>query len=675
MALAMDTGPRGVGRGLRPRLLVLVWLVSLVFVLLAWRLYTLQVLRGEELTTKGRRNFVQRVRVPHDRGIIFDRHGRILVDNRPSLDVQIIPAFLGSSNDAERSLTELSAIVGLTPDELGAVRTSVKARRGLGLFQPFLVKRDLDAEQVEAIEAERSLFRLDGVDIIEGRRRTFPHGSLAAHLLGYVNEIDARALERERARGNPESYEIGDIVGRDGIERTYELALRGHDGFEKIVVDAKGRRMQGEYVNLLLGEHRWQEPTPGHNLFLTLDLDLQQTAEDAFDGQAGAVVALDPHNGEILALASVPAFDANLVSGVLAAAAKERLDADPLKPWVNRAIAGQYAPGSTFKVVTALAALTERAAGPHERVLCPGSFKMGRHTWRCHRDAGHGQVDLRTALKVSCDTYFYTMAARLGIEPIATMGHLLGLGQPSGIALRGEQPGLMPDTRFHDRVDQATGGYQRGMAVNTAIGQGAVLVTPLQLALLYAAIANGGTVYQPQLVHRVETADFRVTQRSVPQPQSVPNMPFAINETVVGVEPSITTRATPRASSALGVRAAYLRAVQEGLEAVTGEPGGTAYWRRSRKVPMAGKTGTSQVVRLGKNRLKTEAMGFFERDHAWFVGYAPLSNPQIVVAVLNEHAGHGGSQAAPIAVRVIDAFFALSQQRAARAAIGEVNGE
>ena len=650
--------PRDLVRLLRPRLIGAVWLLGGLFLILTYRLYTLQILRGEELSSRGRRNFVQRVEIPHDRGIIFDRHGRILVDNRPSLDAQVVPAFLGKGAAARHTLERLAQLVGLNAEESAALFETVKQHSGLSAFKPILVKRDLDAQQVEAVEAERGIFHLDGVDIREGRRRTYPYGTLAAHLLGYVNEIDPKALETERARDNPLNYESGDMTGRDGLERTYEEELRGVDGYEQIVVDAKGRRVRDTYIESLLGSLQKIAPQPGHNIFLTLDLELQQRAEEVFSGKAGAAVVLDVHTGAILAMVSKPAYDPNLVSGALAKETKQSLDADPLTPWLNRAIAGQYAPGSTFKVVTALAGLHAHVLNPKETVFCPGHFSLGRYTWRCHKDTGHGPVDLRAAIQKSCDTYFYTMGNRMGLDAMALQARLLGLGEKTGVPLRGERAGLVPDEAYHNRLE----GYSRGMAINTAIGQGALLVTPLQLARSYAAVANNGQVLAPQLVERVESADFRVLHRFVPEGHT------DVSQEVHGQGPSLLATAQTNVLRSLDTPESFMKLVQAGLAAVVGEPGGTAYSKRSQKVAIAGKTGTAQVVHLGTSRQTVDATDYFARDHAWFAAYAPVEDPRIAVVVLNEHAGHGGAMAAPIAVDIIEAFFDLQERRLESAA-------
>jgi penicillin-binding protein 2 len=628
-----------------------------------YRFYTLQIMRGEELTSRGRRNFVQKVEIPHDRGIIYDRYGQILVDNRPSIDVQVIPAFLGKGQNMVNTLARLFDLVGLENEARETLMTLIKSRVGLNIFKPIVVKRDLDPQQIEAIEAERSIFRLDGVDIIEGRKRTYPYGVLAAHLLGYVNEIDAAALNQEKAQGNPLQYEQGDVIGREGMERSYEMELRGVDGYQQIVVDAKGRRVRDTYIESLQGFLGKVDPQPGHNVFLSIDLELQKSAEEAFNAEAGAVVVVDARTGAILAMVSKPSYNPNLVSGSLAKEVKQKLDEDPLTPWIDRAIYGQYAPGSTFKVATALAAL-RRHTHPKDAVFCPGRFNLGKHVWRCWNDRGHGSVDLKNALKASCDVYFYTVGNRLGLDLIAEGARMLGLGSRTGIPLRGEKPGLIPDEAFHNRVDASSGGYQKGMAINSSIGQGSVLVTPLQLARAYAAVATGN-VWVPQLVDRIETADFRVTKRMLPEVQGV--LQSGVLEEVKGTPPAILSSVQPRVLHKVDAPIKDLDFIREGLAAVMNEPGGTGYSKRSLKIRIAGKTGTAQTTHLGTSRVKEEAMDYFARSHAWFAAYAPVQDPEIAVAVLYEHGGHGGTVSAPIAVAIIESYFELKERRLAQA--------
>lgn len=688
MNLSIDTHSRQGVRWLRTRILVAMGCVVIAFIVLMVRLYALQIVRGEELSQRGQRNFVQHEKIRHDRGIIFDRNGRILVDNRPSLDLQMTPAFLGNEFEAEATLQRLAGHVGFTQSDVDGLRGRIEANRGVYRFRPITIMRDLEPAQVERIEADRAMFLLDGVDIVEGRRRIYRYGSTAAHLLGYVNEIDGRLLDQERQSGNPLKYALGDLIGRDGIERTHEKELRGVDGYRKAVVDAKGRRLRGAFIEELLGPEREVAATPGSNVYLSIDVELQRGAEEAFAeyGVAGSVVVIEVETGAVLAMVSMPEFDPNRIADADAAPYKAELDRDPLKPWINRPIQGQYAPGSTFKAFTGLAALRTGVMSRGETVFAPGAFRLGRHTWRCHREAGHGQVNLKDALKVSCDVYFYTAANRMGIDAIAETARAFGFGAKTGIALRNEKPGIVPDVAWHDKAHKASGGYQRGMAINTSIGQGALLVTPLQLAVSYAALANGGRVLEPQLVDRIESADLRVVRRFLPSAryldpktkalvarqrrgkrrvsvQEGPSASKGVLEHVLGRKPRVIADAEAEVIQAAEVDPEHLDAVREGLIAVAQEPGGTAYYRRSRKVSMAGKTGTAQVVRLGRTRVRAEDEEYFFRDHAWFASYAPVEEPEIAVVALNEHSGHGSSKAAPIAVRVIDLYFELKQQR------------
>lgn len=655
MALTVPVGPSVFAS----RLAVMQVAVAASCLLLMWRLFTLQILRGEELSDRGRDNFVQRVEVPHDRGIIYDRFGRILADNRPSSDLVVTPHFLGDRALARATLERLAVHLELDSARLAALQDQVFGKRGLDKFVPLRIARNLTSEQVEGIEAERGLMLLDGVDIVDGRRRAYPYGTIGAHVLGYLGEIDPASLARERQGENRLQYKRGDTLGRAGVERRLEAGLRGVDGFDNVVVDAKGRQLMWADIDGLLGPERHAEPRPGNNVFLTLDAELQQRAEEAFTGFAGAVIALDPRDGAVLALISAPAFDPNRLSAGLAPEEQARLQTDLLKPQMNRALQGQFVPGSTFKVVTAIAALETRTTTPTETVFCPGHFRLGSAVWRCHKDEGHGYVALKEALKVSCDTYFYTMAARMGIDAIAGVGRRLGLGALTGIGLGSEKPGLMPDSVYHNRVEP--GGYQKGMAVNAGIGQGAVLVTPLQLAAAYGAIATG-TWRTPHVIARVESPDYRVLRRT----RGATGAPVT---EVTGDAPQPLPVDFELVSRAVMQRPEVLDTVRAGLLAVVAEPGGTAYSRRSTKTTMAGKTGTAQVVKLGKDRLKPDQVAYAQRDHAWFVAYAPAEAPEIVVAVLNEHSGHGGSHAAPIAVAVIDAYMDLKSQRSQTASL------
>jgi penicillin-binding protein 2 len=458
-----------------------------------------------------------------------------------------------------------------------------------------------------------------------------PPATYLSHVLGYMNEITQEELDK-RATGGDTTYRLGDYIGRRGLERFYEQKLRGVDGWRKEVVNARGESLP-ELSRLLGEQERRKEPTRGADLQLSIDLRLEEEAERIFPGRAGAVVVVEVNTGFILAMLSRPGYDANMMSGRVSPAEMAKLFKDPLQPMVFRPVAQHYSPGSTFKVVTALAALRSGQFTAKNTVSCPGGYRMGSRFWRCWQDRGHGVVWAKTALQHSCDTYYYHVADVLGLDPIARVGQELGLGQPTGIGVVAEVPGIMPTSEYHDRV--TPGGYTKGMALNAAIGQGDDNVTPLQLALLYATIANGGTLYKPQLVRRI-----------------------------IGIDGKVKEELQPVVARQVEIDPEQRAVVVDALSAVVNEVGGTAYRSRLPDLLVAGKTGTAQVRALGAVRVKKENMDYFERDHAWFASFAPADTPEIAVVVLNEHGGHGASDAAPIATALIRKYFDLRREDA-----------
>jgi len=604
--------------------------VAVAFAVILGRLYHLQILRGEEYKGRADENFVKELRVPADRGLILDRNRRILVDERPSYDLTLTPYFCGKGCD--EVLARLGAMVSLTPEELARAQDRLRAARGLVRFRPFTVKVDIAREELDVVEAHRMPGGLAGVDVIPTPHRSYRHGAAGSHLFGYTNEIGPEELEKanEELPEGALPYQPGDYVGRRGLERRYEAELRGVDGRRRVVVDARGNAKGEDIERELVPESQRLEPSrPGKNLQLSLDWRLQEFAEKTFPGTAGAVLAMDARTGFLLALVTRPAPDPNKLSGRIGRAELLGIHADPLQPELFRAIQQHYFPGSTFKVVTAIAALEEGVFRRGGSVHCPGYFRLGKHRWRCDKDSGHGGVDLEHALGASCDVFFYTLGDRLGADRIAHWGRLLGLGRPTGFDVAGEVAGVLPDEAWHDR--HIAGGYQRGMAVNIAIGQGDVRVTPMQQLVLYGALASG-VVWRPQVVLRVE--DDR-------------------GETV--------RQFAPEERGRLPIRPETREAVLEGMAAAVNKPFGTGY--RSRladlDVEMVGKTGTAQVVKLGAKRLKASQVGYFERDHAWFAAFAPREDPAIVVVVLNEHSGFGASNAAPTAAAVVRKWLEL----------------
>ncbi|KFE64631.1 penicillin-binding protein 2 [Hyalangium minutum] len=616
------------GRDLKKRFLWLGLAMVGGMAVLALQLYRLQIIRGEEYAAKSVANFVKEVRLRADRGVIKDARGTILVDSRPSFDAFITPAFC--TDCSKEVLPKLATLLGWDEDQRKKVDDQVRISKRNAPFQPLPVRIDLTRDELDRINARRDI--LDGVEVVAVPHRNYRTETVLSHVLGYMNEINQDELERLNADGA--KYALGDYIGRRGLERYFEPQLRGVDGFRKEVVNARGQKI--EELNDKLGENSVTPPQAGSNLVLSIDMRLQEEAERIFPGVAGAVVAIDVNTGYIKALVSRPGFDPNLLTGRVTPAQMAEMVRDPLQPMINRVAAAHYSPGSTFKVVTQLAAFKSGNFRPDSVINCPGGYKLGARTWRCHKESGHGPVNAKQAMAYSCDTWFFKVADTIGLDPIAEMGRALGLGSPTGIGVLGEVPGIMPTTEYHDRL--SPGGYTKGMALNSAIGQGDDNVTPLQLAMVYAAIANGGTLYKPQLVHRIEDQDGQVVDSFNPQVVRT-----------VDINPD------------------HRKVIVEGLVAVANEAGGTAFRARQaykeqmKNIVVASKTGTAQVVAIGAVRLKTHQMEFFTRDHAWFAGFAPADKPEIAVVVLNEHGGHGGVDAAPTGMAVFSKYFELKQ--------------
>ena len=636
------TAPGTAQNELRPRTAIMTVVVSVAFLVLTVRLYQLQVLRGDEYKERADENFVKELRVPADRGFILDRNHRVLVDSRPSYDVTLTPYFCGKQ--CPDILARLRTLLSLSDEEHDRAADRLRASRGLERFRPFTVKVDIAREELDVVEANRVPGALSGVDVIPAPHRSYRYGAWAGHLFGYMNEIGADELKKANAeieeRGDGELlYQLGDYVGRRGLERRWERRLRGVDGRRRVVVDAKGNAKAGDLEELIPEDQRFEPSRPGQNLVLSLDWRLQEFAEKFFPATAGSVLAMDAKTGFLLALVDRPSPDPNKLAGRITRAELKAIRDDPLRPELFRAIQEHYHPGSTFKVVTTIAALEEGALKPGGTIFCPGHYSLGRHRWRCDKETGHGNVDLEHALGASCDVFYYALGDRLGTDAIAKWGHMLGLGSPTGFDLGGEISGVMPDEAWHDR--RVPGGYQRGMALNIAIGQGDVNVTPMQQLVLYGALATG-KVWKPQVVQRIEDPSGETVQEFGPV-----------------VKQQIPIKKETRDQ------------VLKGLEAAVNEPYGTAYGTRLKDFKVdggtllaAGKTGTAQVVKLGAKRLKAAQVTYFERDHAWFASFAPADDPEIVVVVLNEHSGFGASNAAPTAAALIRFYFQLKRQDA-----------
>ncbi|MCJ7833087.1 MAG: penicillin-binding protein 2, partial [Deltaproteobacteria bacterium] len=478
------------------------------------------------------------------------------------------------------------------------------AQKKVSPIHPIPIKLDISQEELGRIETFKYL--MPGVYIEVSPQRNYPLGLVAPHVIGYLGEITPKQLKSNQFPEN----RMGDFIGQWGLEKEWQAELGGKKGGRFLEVDAIGQEIQ------VLGI---RESTMGNNLITTLDWNIQKTAQVALNGKPGAVVVLNPSSGEILAMYSSPSFDPSSFTRKLSAKEWNALFSDPLKPFQNRAIQGQYPPGSTYKIITALAGLTEKVITPETVFYCNGSLPFGNRVFHCWRKGGHGAVNLHKAIVQSCDVYFYNVGNRVGVDRLAHYAQLFGLGQSTGIALYQEKGGLIPTSVW--KLKRYKIPWQPGETLSLAIGQGYNLTTPLQMAVVTAAIANGGRVFRPFLVKRLVSPQGNVIKEFPPQ---------QIRSTSLNPE--------------------HIRLLRESMSGVINEPGGTGAAARLWGIVAAGKTGTAQVVGLGKRG---------GRDHAWFVAFAPLESPQLAVAVVVEHGGHGGEAAAPIARKIFEAHFQL----------------
>lgn len=630
----MTLGQQTAGRDLKKRLFYLGLVLLGGLLVLAIKIYRLQITQGEEYAQKSVANFVKQIRIRADRGMIKDAREQVLVDNRPSFDVFVTPAFCEKCLD--EVLPKLGQYLAWDDAQKQHAEQIFRAAKKSAPFEQVPVRVDISRNELDLVSAH--LMELPGVEVLPIAHRSYHAGQVLSHLLGYMNEITTDELERLNEKGG--GYGLGDYIGRRGIERVYEHALRGVDGMRREVVNARGQPIPA--LNALLSGEEQVAPQPGQNVILSVDMRLQEAAEKAFDsvnGLAGAVVAVDVHTGFIKALVSRPGYDPNLLTGRITSAQMDALSKDPLQPMIFRATQERYSPGSTFKPIVALAGLKNGAIAPHSIINCPGGYRLGRRVWRCDKESGHGAIDVVKAISASCDVFFYRLGDLMGIDKIATMARALGLGSPTGIDVVAEVTGIIPDEAYYGRVMK--GGYQKGFALNASIGQGDVNVSPLQMAMAYAAIANGGTVFQPQIVERLETADGKVVKTFAP-----------IVKTQAELDP------------------AQRAVVVEGMKAVLDQPGGTAYGLAIPGLSVAGKTGTAQVQAIGRVRVREHRLSYWQKSHSWFDAFAPAEAPELAVVVLNEHGGYGASAAAPVAMKVIQRYFELKAEDAQSAQKG-----
>jgi penicillin-binding protein 2 len=592
------------------RILFFAFLVIIIFSALVLRLWYLQIIQGSLYGDLSKNNRIRLVRVKSPRGIIYDRNLIPVVTNRPMFDAGLVLEDVQEGLD--NIIATLTQVFEFKADQL---KSTLNQKHQPFQFVP--IKRDLSFEEVARLEEDK--LDLPGMLVQVEPVRSYPFGEMAAHLLGYVGEISEQQLN------NPlyQKFQLGDFIGKAGVEREFNLELTGTDGGKQVEVNAQGRELA------VLGE---LEPEPGFNLVLTIDSRLQLLAEKLLEDKAGAVIALNPNNGNVLCLASKPAFDPNKFAIGISRKDWNAILTDLNNPLQNRVIQSQYPPGSVFKTVMATAALEKGIIDEDTTLSCNGTFHLRHWSYDCWKSGGHGRLQIHQALVQSCNVFFYQVGQQLGIENIAQMAYTLGLGRATGIDLPDEKIGLVPTPEW--KLKSIAEKWQPGETISISIGQGYLSATPIQLANMISAIANGGTLYKPLIIDRIVTTEGQ-TKRIY----------------------------HPEVLSKTSLSSLTLEIVRQGLYGVVNEQG-TGTRARIPGLDIAGKTGTAQVVSKSAVEEKEEAdIPDDLKDHAWFVAFAPVESAEIALAVFVEHGGHGGSACAPIARELIREYFSLKQNK------------
>ena len=576
--------------------------------LLVARLWYLQIYRGDEYIKLAEKNRIRIQEVAAPRGNLLDRTGAPIITSRPSFNV------VWNREDAPNPDAVLKDLASILKEDISVLLDKIRAAAENPRFMLIRLKEDIDWDTLTTIENKH--LSLPGVRIEVVPSRDYLYGDFASHLIGYIGEISPTELKANRYN----KYQSGDQIGKQGIEKIFDKYLMGEKGRTYLEVDVHGFQQR---------QMQTQEPFPGNDLHLTLDIELQRAAEEAMGDKAGAVVVMEVNTGNLLVMCSTPLLPLQEFVGGIKTPVWNKLLHDPLNPLLNKTIQGQYPPGSVFKIVTALAAISEGVINQDTTFFCSGFINFGNRRFGCWKKGGHGTVNFHRALVESCDVYFYSVGQRLGIDNIAKYANSLGLGKKTGIELEHDKGGLIPSTawkrqRYKDK-------WHEGETLSVAIGQGYVSTTPLQLCRMTAAVVNGGTLYRPQMVHKITTPDGKILKSFSPVSEGK----------IIGSEHSLAL-------------------IREALVGVVHEPGGTAKVVRLPDVFIGGKTGTAQVVRLAQNEgLGEQAIPYKYRDHAWFTSFAPADKPEIAVTVLVEHGQHGGSAAGPVAKAVYKRYFEL----------------
>jgi penicillin-binding protein 2 len=567
---------------------VIIVLVLVAFLGVFWYL---QIVKGSEFALLAENNRLRRIALPPTRGVVLDRRDEVLASTRPALNLVLVRDGL---TDAEGQLKRLEGFLGIPYDTLNS---RLQAMRHRPTFEPLVIKEDVQLSDIAKVEARREWF--PSVEIEQTALRDYPDGPAIAHAVGYVGEVN----ESQLAKIADGSLQQGDIVGKTGVEREYDEILRGRRGWRLQTVNSLGRPFGASQPG--------RDPTDGLPLHLTIDKRLQRKLVEALADEVGSGIFMDPHTGEVLALASTPGYDPNVFTAPVSRTTWTALISDPRHPLNDRAISSFYAPGSTFKVLMSVVGLETGAITPETTVSCSGSAMIYNRRFMCWKKGGHGTVDVHRALVQSCNVFYYLLGRKVGIDAISKYAKMFGIGELSGIDIPGESRGNPPSVEWKQRVHKEQ--WYPGDTISVSIGQGLLAVTPVQMATMISAVANGGTLVRPHLARDTKTEATKL----------------------------------PVASGTLAlIRDALADVVEEG----------TATRAQLGPIHVAGKTGTAQVFKKSVG-VDADKQPKDERDHAWFIGYAPAEKPEIAFAIVIEHGGHGGTTAAPVARKVLEVFF------------------
>lgn len=590
----------------------------LSFTVVLARLWYLQIYNGDQLYRYSLENSLRKETIQATRGLVFSRNNEVLIQNTPGFDVIITPQYL---KEPKETIQKLSEIISMPVEEIERI---LQKFAGQAKYMNVTIKKDISIRELSILETEN--FKMPGVFVREITNREYIDKDIGAHLLGYTSEVNEQQLGR-LSKKNKFYYKLGDYIGQQGIEEVLDVELRGKDGHQIMEVDARGRMRRLITEDIVKGINN-KDFERGKNIRLTIDRDLQRVAWAALENKVGSAIAMDVNTGEILAMVSRPSFDPSEFGREISYQYWGSILKNENNPMRDRNIQEHYSPGSTFKTISAVAGLESGVIDEKTEINCNGFFQLGRRRFHCWKKEGHGKVNIYKALRESCDVFFYKLATQLDVDVLAKYSRLLGFGRKTGIALPRETVGLIPDKDWKKKTLKEE--WQQGESLSTFIGQSFVLTTPIQLLISYAALANGGKVYRPQYIKEVFNNDGEIIKK--------------IN---------------PELISEIKLKPKTVEIIKQGLSEVVNSPTGTAFWYKGNGINMAGKTGTSQVVRFSQDKIytKCEQLEYKFRHHGLFVAFAPYQDPKIAVAVVVEHGCHGSSAAAPVARDIITEYM------------------